>query len=282
MTNIPRYDNFSDAVAAAKLYLALNGYDIHTEKWQGMNISQIPQREMFEVMNYSFSTPIWTEELQELQEDINPHLPWAEDHFWERVGGLPINPGEQYKNWPYYINRANDTSRCSKIGQYNHNYMERIWPKWADLPRVLWNNPHHTLQGIRFRYGDLNDVIDLLEREPQTRQAFIPIWFPEDTGVVHGGRVPCTIGYQLFVRHDKMHIVYPIRSCDFFRHFQDDIYLAVRLVIWILNQLRDRDVRWLQVKPGNLTMHITSLHVFSYEKPNIMRALENEPHKSTP
>ena len=30
------------------------------------------------------------------------------------------------------------------------------------------------------------DVIDLLEREPFTRQAYLPIWFPEDTGAFHG------------------------------------------------------------------------------------------------
>jgi hypothetical protein len=42
----------------------------------------------------------------------------------------------------------------------------------------------------------------------------------------------------------------------------DDIYLCVRLLLWILNQTSFLDRLWLRVKPGTLRMHITSLHCF--------------------
>jgi len=275
MSNIPKFNSFTEVFDGAKKFLATNGYDIHTEKWQGMEIKNNPHRAMFEAMNFSFSCPIGTEIIQTLQQDINPHLPWAEDHFWERVGGKPINPGEQYKNWPYYINKANDTSRLPD-GKYNHNYMERMWPKYANEDAV--NPLLHPHRGIRYEYGDLKDVVNLLHREPHTRQAFLPIWFPEDTGVVHEGRVPCTIGYHFFLRHGRLRIIYPIRSCDLIRHFQDDVYLAVRLVLWMLDELRCKDESgfWFSVRPGDLTMHITSLHVFAHEKPIVMRVLNEE------
>jgi len=127
--------------------------------------------------------------------------------------------------------------------------------------------PIQNHKGIRFDYGDLGDVIDLLEKEPFTRQAFLPIWFPEDTGVTHGERVPCTIGYH-FMRRDKFfHISYFIRSCDYIRHFRDDIYLAIRKLMWILDELKKRDPEgWKNVVPGYYSMHIISLHCFNKEK----------------
>jgi thymidylate synthase len=111
------------------------------------------------------------------------------------------------------------------------------------------------------------DVINLMEKEPFTRQAFLPIWFPEDTGVVHKERVPCTIGYHFIRRFDWVHVVYYIRSCDYFRHFRDDIYLCARKLLWLIDNLKERDPKtWGDVKPGMLTMHICSLHAFKNEK----------------
>ena len=121
--------------------------------------------------------------------------------------------------------------------------------------------------GIRYNYGDFGDVIDLLQREPFTRQAFLPMWFPEDTGSVHGERVPCTIGYHFMRRGNYLPIVYYIRSCDYLRHFRDDIYMACRKLMWVLETLKERDPeRWEDVVPGYYAMHITSLHCFNKEK----------------
>jgi hypothetical protein len=44
---------------------------------------------------------------------------------------------------------------------------------------------------------------------------------------------------------------------------QDDIYLTIRLLIWVLNGCREIDEAWLDVHPGTFTMHCTSLHVFA-------------------
>lgn len=57
-------------------------------------------------------------------------------------------------------------------------------------------------------------------------------------------------------------MVYDIRSCDIVRHFQDDIYLAVRLMLWVLDRLRERNAIWKKVHPGMFTMHVHSLHMF--------------------
>ena len=59
-----------------------------------------------------------------------------------------------------------------------------------------------------------------------------------------------------------------IRSCDFFRHFRDDIYLCARKVLWLIDELKKLDYEnWKDVKPGTLTMHVCSLHAWASEKP---------------
>jgi thymidylate synthase len=146
--------------------------------------------------------------------------------------------------------------------------MERYWPKRAgDMTHHVEDDDHaRPIHGIRYEYGDLKDVWDLLYNEPGTRQAYLPVWFPEDTGVLHGGRVPCTLGYHFIMRNKQLHIVYNMRACDAIRHFRNDVYLTMRLAHWMLDQLRKRGGMWDLVSLGTLTMHITSFHVFMKEK----------------
>ena len=247
---------------------------VHTEKWQGTDISQRPEMATHELLNYSLSAPV-PENLADFAARVKPNLPWADKHFEERVCGEPINPGIEWQNWPF--NRSADTFR-DPSGKFNHNYMERYWPRRAgfvdqatrtaeefreefDAPATI-----HSLEfenfGIYHRYGDLNDIIKLLEEQPLTRQAYMPIFFPEDTGAHHGGRLPCTLGYHFILRNGHLHCVYFLRSCDFVRHFRDDVYLTGRLLVWVMARLREADPKWNEVKVGNLTMHITSFHMF--------------------
>jgi hypothetical protein len=233
-------------------------YEVHTEKWQGKDIKEDPKFTMIEILNHSFTCQM-VEDLEELVNQIKPNLPWADDHFMERVSGSPLNPPPSHNWWPF---AQKNNAEFGGTTKFSHTYPERIWPKLAGKSEN--DEPH---KGVRFNYGDFNDVIDLMVKEPFTRQAFLPIWFPEDTGGANGERVPCTIGYHFIRRHNYLHIVYYIRSCDFFRHFRDDIYLACRKVIWTLERLREKDPEsWNDVKPGMYTMHITSLHAFKHEK----------------
>lgn len=212
---------------------------------------------------------------------IRPNLPWAEDHFQERVGGEPLNPGEQYKNWPWYAGGVEDHKES---GKFSHTYMERFWPRQAGGSRAIgmpslseWDN-----RGIYYRYGDLNDLVELLWREPTTRQAYLPVWFPEDTGAHHGERVPCTLGYHFMLREDRLHCFYPMRSVDFVRYLRDDLYMAGRLVQWVILKLRKKSMMkwqadpdaqpfWEPIVPGNLEFFASSLHIFEGDVPKLER-----------
>lgn len=242
---------------------------IHTKKWQGQDVSLRPDMVSYELLNCSFEIPLFDiESLDHWRGDIKPNLPWADDHFEERVCGAPLNPGTQWQNWPW----ASSADKHRTEGEmFNHTYMERLWPQYANktgpiktveefnnriFPKIL---PH---EGIRHEYGDLFSLVGQLAREPDTRQAYIPLYFPEDTGLE--GRKPCTLGYQFIMRDNRLHGYYPLRSCDFVRHWADDCYLAIRLLLWILDECRKLNPQdWVDVKPGSYAMHCTSLHVFA-------------------
>jgi len=246
------------AIEWTKDRLRNHGYVVKTERWQGIESPD----DMWEVMNHSFQMFI-PETLEELISEVKPNLPWADNHFDERVGGIPLNPPPSNEWWPF---NQNKNSEFKKEEQFSHTYPERIWPKKAPFDLETGKLPRRKLQGIRYEYGDFNDVLDLLEREPFTRQAFLPIWFPEDTGSHHQERVPCTIGYHFMRRGDFLHVSYFIRSCDIMRHFRDDIYLACRKLLWVIEEMKKRDKSWENVVPGYYAMHIVSLHCFNSQK----------------
>lgn len=262
--------NFSNGTLPHLAALLVQQEPIHIGEWQSKDTSRIPQMATYEVtdMTFMIDVPETTEQLVTmLGEDLN-HA-WAEEHFQERVGGVPVNPPPSHERWPW--SRHNESHQNGVKHEFAHTYPERMWPKQANRPGL--NGEH---QGIRFAYGDLDDVVNLLVRSPLTRQAFLPIWFPEDTGAHHRQRVPCTLGYHFMIRHGALTMRYYMRSCDLVRHFTDDIYLAARLMQWVREQWQERvtlkamaerpEVRDWEAPPlamGRLTMYVASLHAFT-------------------
>lgn len=262
-----RYVDLQTAVGSLTNAMKLDSLELHPPHWQSIDVSKQPAARMRELVNVAFQVALPNEELQYYRDQLRPNTPWADDHFeQERVSGQPINPGETWKQWP----GAHSANKFRREGEaFSHSYAERYWPNFANqtyggtLPPSNPNVKLHHHQGIRYRYGDLEDVAMLLARDPLTRQAYLPVWFPEDTGVVHGERVPCTLGYHFLMRNAKLHVFYPIRSCDFTLHFRDDLYLTIRLLLWMLERCRAyAPEAWLEIHPGDLTFWAGSLHCF--------------------
>jgi len=269
------------------------GQRVEPTRWQSTDVSKRLEATTYEVLNHTVQFAVPGEDVTELAGAVGPNLPWADDHFAERVSELPLNPGVEWARWPWG-NSANSFRRDAVVGPgarvladgsydqgFSHTYMERMWPKHAnravtddgtpcgvefpDGERRRLSVVESTHRGVRYLYGDAGDVVDHLAKHPDSRQAFLPIWFPEDTGKTDV-RVPCTLGYHFIHRRGHLHCTYYIRSCDLYRHFRDDVYLTVRLQLWMLDQLRERDCVgdefWCHVRPGIFTMHVVSLHAF--------------------
>jgi thymidylate synthase len=231
-------------------------------RWQSQDVSARPEMNTHELWNVSIEYDM-PQALGALQRNVEPNLPWADDHFKERVSGEPLNPPPSSSWWPF--NRK-DNAEHKSDNQFSHTYPERFWPKQAGRPHGPYS--YEGLRGnigIRFDYGDLADVVQQLRDDPFTRQAYLPVWFPEDTGAVHKERVPCSLGYHFVRNGPQLDCNYFMRSCDYFRHFRDDVYLAIRLTMWINDQLPKDDrlgVPW----PGKLNMFISNLHCFRGDK----------------
>lgn len=231
---------------------------IHRGTWQTMNVAGSDLHITRELINYNlfYTVPeLW----DQLVDEVQPDMPWAAEHFAERVGGQPLNPPPSHVNWPYH---GSDKARHLEDGvKFSHTYPERFWPKYAsNAMGRLFGTPN---QGIRFEYGDLDGVIEQLTLNPYTRQAVLPIWFPEDTGATDR-RVPCTLAYHFMCDSDmRLHMWYYLRACDFIRHFHNDVFFAAALLQWVCARVtHPENIHNLIFKPGNLNMTISSLHVF--------------------
>jgi thymidylate synthase len=217
-----------------KLYsdLYYNHHESGNTQWQSIDIDK--RNPIVEVLD----TFVKFKYDPDLTGNLNPDLPWAEDHFLERINGEPINPGSEYKNWPYYKNGDNDDLFRS-TGKFSHNYMERYW--CSDV------------KGRRYQYGDLLDIMDRIKDNPFTRQAYLAVWHPEDQSN-NNVRVPCTLGYWFYFNGKTLDITYHIRSCDAARHLRNDVYMTLRLLEYVCE--------YTNLKPGTLKMWIGSLHCF--------------------
>ena len=158
------------------------------------------------------------------------HLPWCHTEFNERISRIENNPGQAWmmrkSTWEQFLN---------KEGKMDYTYSERM-----------------------------KDQIDLIIKElknnQDSRQCVIDIHSSEDIKYMGGvRRIPCSLCYIFQIRKDgngtpTLNITYNMRSCDFYTHFKNDIWLAA--------ELKDYIAKEVGVKSGKLTMNIASLHIY--------------------
>ena len=237
--------NLEKTIYEYRKFLLNYGNIVKTDDWQGLQDGF----EFLELQSVSFKVEM-PETIEDLANQTNAWLPWAEDHFQERIGGLPLNPPPSHKYWL----KGNENFLCDE--KFSHTYPERFWPK------TLLEN------GIRFKTGDFEDLVRLLQRNRSTRQAYLPIYFPEDLSASNEGeRVPCTLGYHIFIRDNKLNMMYPMRSCDAIRHFHNDLYMAGRL----MQTVRDRVDPSIGI--GYLHFVCSSFHCFKNDEYGLKKLL---------
>lgn len=180
----------------------------------------------------------WTKEIQNYvytlvgMEDSKPlfvfedTMSWALLEIWERVNPLARNPGEAYKL------RKDMWDQFLVDGKFDYTYSDRL-----------------------NQYGNLERVHQELVRNPDSRQAWLPIFFPEDIAYVGGKRrIPCSLGYYFMVREGKLNLTYVQRSADAVAHFGNDVFLAWQMMLYMAKMTGNA--------PGMLTHHIFSLHSY--------------------
>jgi thymidylate synthase len=156
-------------------------------------------------------------------------IEWAEAEFRERMDSNFVNPGRAWKLRPHVWEQF-----LNPQGMFDYTYNQRIDPD-----------------------GNLNIIIEELKDNPDSRQLWLPIFWPKDNRYMGGTRrIPCSLGYWFNTEDGKLCITYIQRSADAVTHLGNDIFLAWKLL---------ETVAFLANIPmGYLNHHIFSLHV--YEK----------------
>lgn len=175
---------------------------------------------------------------------FNDTREWAEAELLERLCPITtsINPGSAWlmrkEVWEEFLNSE---------GQFDYTYHDRI---------------NQDISNTKGTWSIIDRVIFELKRNPDTRQAIIPIFRAQDVAGIGGEfRIPCSMYYDFLIRENakgekQLNICYHQRSSDFVTHFGNDVYLAWKLMEYIAGIL--------EIKPGYLFHTLDSIH--SYKK----------------
>jgi thymidylate synthase len=127
---------------------------------------------------------------------------------------------------------------------------------WKDIASV--DGIVHSNYGVCLHNG-WNRVVNELVRFPESRRAVIALNQPDvDYGMKD---VPCTMFVQFFVRDDKLHLIWNMRSSDFAFGFCNDVAVGMLFLQMMRNELMERtDIPWIGL--GSFTYNATSLHCY--------------------
>lgn len=225
------FSNFEEAFSEIKRDLAEMGINVHTKTMQNKNIEHDDNYSTKELQFYSYRVISPLSQLDRLYDKL-PTPQWAEAEWRERqlgIEGVAINPGTAYKLrdavWNEYLNPQ---------GKFDYSYSERF-------------AMNHQVE----------KVIEALNRDNMTRQAYISVWDPKHDPDFLGtaiSRVPCSLSYLFQYRQGRLNMEYSMRSCDFNTHFPNDVYEALKLMHYVCLKTG--------LKPGDFIHHIASFHVY--------------------
>lgn len=214
----------------------LEGQDQITKELIGVNfIISKPHLRKREMLDFIFKDESENIEKYCIQE--------MADRITTDIKGDGLNPGNSYKIrldlWQKLMSKSGD-----KHTKFDYTYSERL----------------------NF-CNQIQNAISTLEEDPHSRRCMIMLYCPWDSNDAIGytTRVPCTVCYQLFIRNNKLMIVYYIRSNDYFKHFAIDIYLTQSLQEYILAQLRRT---YPDLKVGSFNYYAGSLHAYNEDLSN--------------
>lgn len=212
------------------------GTIVHPETMQDKDVRGNDDYTTLELSPYDFMI-IDAGDRNDLITKLGLSLQWCFSDFDERVSSELINPGEAWKarreTWEPFIHD----------GKFAYTYNERI-------------NMRVHKPGVFAPVSALDRIIEELGKNPNTRQAILPIFCaPYDLGSLGGvARVPCSLHYQFAIRDGELRMFYVMRSSDFATHFAYDIWMATRLQLYVANQLN--------IKLGRFAFFTGSLHLY--------------------
>lgn len=223
------YQDALEMIKEVERDLAEMGIRYQSYSVQDKIVKDDPDYETLELMGYAYKLQAKNGEFEKLHEMLNYKkdkifTDWVIAEIFERLDAAQ-NPGSAW------LHRASFWKQFLRNGKFAYSYAER------------WNE--------QLRY-----VIPELAENPRTRQAIITMYDRHQDMMNWRGldRVPCSLTYQFLIREGKLHCVYSMRSCDFIKFFQSDVFCTIYLMDFIADKI--------DIELGSFTHFLGSLHAF--------------------
>lgn len=220
------YKDFPEAQNEIKRDLAELGVEVHTETMQDKNIEGDPEFYTMELANYDYT--VLDPQYDEVE---GVHEEWVTQEWEDRLVG-DLNPGRAWKT------------------------RRDVWEQFMESRQIPGRPRTHFSYTYSERMGGnhITNLVRELQLHPNSRQLWLPVWWPKDENRRGERRVPCSLGYWFVQRGGKLHETYVMRSCDFFTHYANDVALATMLLHYV--------ARSAKLEVGTFTHFVGSLHVY--------------------
>lgn len=217
------FKDFNEAFGEIKRDLKEMGITVKTKTMQDKAIADDDNFSTLEIQNYAYTVT------DPRFEHLNPNQPWADADWHERMSGalgMPTNPG---KAWEL---RRDVWEEFLHDDRFSYTYSERL-----------------------AQFDQVKNVIRALKNDRSSRQLYVSMWHPADSMKLGQSRVPCSLGWLFQHRNGGLDVTYMMRSADFHTHFQNDIFMAMKL--------QELIAAHAGVATGNFSHFMGSLHVYA-------------------
>lgn len=171
------------------------------------------------------------------KEEADKIIKYCKQEIKDRCSGKPLNPGNSYKIRPDMWNKFLENDK-----KFSYQYAERLWIN-----------------------QQFENVINCLLNDSGSRQAVLSVWDSNkdmnSSKLGGGNRIPCSLHYQFFIRNDRLHCMYSMRSNSAIEHFPIDLYCTSGLMEYMVKRLKNK---YQNLKVGSLTYTCGSLHCFQW------------------
>jgi thymidylate synthase len=112
------------------------------------------------------------------------------------------------------------------------------------------------------------EVIRMLVKDPDTRQAVLPCWNAADDLGHKAPDIPCTLGLMFYLRDGRLHCVTSMRSNDVWLGLPNDVFCFTAVQRLIADAL--------EVDYGTYTHFVGSMHVYDRNVYDVEESLRLE------
>lgn len=118
---------------------------------------------------------------------------------------------------------------------------------------------------------ELSKIISLLQNDPDSRRALIPIYSSRDVGL-SSKDIPCTSNIQFFIREGSLDMFVHMRS--------NDIYLGLPYDVFNFTMLQEYMANKLNLRLGKYTHVVNSFHVYEAQISKVQKIARSDSAQS--